>query len=134
MAGVTNTLVKKLNTPTTRVVYYTGVLSDTTNPTAYVLYDSSDFTGTDPLTSKIMYASGHIGGPPATGRALLLWDASTDVAALSLPVGVPFEYDFHKIGGLKNTGGSGITGDILFTTTGLTTLDAIHLILVVTTN
>ena len=47
----------------------------------------------------------------------LHWDATTDVDILTLPVGENV-YDFARFGGLINNAGSGVTGDILFTTRG----------------
>lgn len=55
----------------------------------------------------------------ATGMTVnLLFDASTDVLALTLPDGEYVDYDFESIGGLPNNAGSGVTGDILATTVG----------------
>lgn len=55
-----------------------------------------------------------------TGFSLdLLWDASADTAAFQCPEGEG-GIDFNVIGGpLRNTAGSGKTGDLNFTTVGL---------------
>jgi|TARA_R100001530_G_scaffold413_3_gene624 hypothetical protein len=48
----------------------------------------------------------------------LLWDADTNVDIIDLPVGEQ-HMDFNSYGGFYNNAGVGVTGDILFTTTGL---------------
>ncbi len=48
----------------------------------------------------------------------LLWEADTDVAAIQLQQGET-EQDFRHSGGLINNAGTGVTGDIKFTTVGL---------------
>lgn len=50
--------------------------------------------------------------------ATLLWDATTDVEFLQLPEGEDI-VDYERFGGLQNTAGTGKTGDIMITTTGL---------------
>ena len=130
MAGVTNTLVKVLDAKKNRVLYWTGTLTDSTNPTAYAIYDSSTWSGTDSLTSTIVSIKGHIAGSPATARAKLIWDATTAVDALSLPVGVNFDLRFKYMGGLKNQAGStGRTGDIQLTTTGMASGDTATIVM-----
>ena len=69
------------------------------------------------------------GIPHAPARASV--DATTDVNALALPPSVSTKLCFEKVGGLTNTGGAGITGDILLTTTGLAAGDSLTLILTV---
>jgi hypothetical protein len=57
--------------------------------------------------------------------AKLLWDATTDVLSLTLPPDREFNYDFrNEVGGLPNNAGAGITGDLVFTTSGLGAGDA----------
>lgn len=118
-----------------RVVKYITIQSDGTEETDLVLYDSSAIAtsvgDTDPLTSTIesVYFSA---SAAATARARLEWDATTDVLALDLPVLAPTFIDFRRtlpIGGLPNQGGSGKTGDILLTTTGLESGDSITIIM-----
>lgn len=59
----------------------------------------------------------------------ILWDATTDVIAWVLPPDSAGEIDFCDIGGLKNNAGSGITGDIMFTTVGHAAGDTYSIIL-----
>lgn len=65
----------------------------------------------------------HTGGMVVT----LLWDADTDVTILNLQ-GDGY-MDFRRFGGLSNNAGTGVTGDILVTTTGHTSGDTYTLIL-----
>jgi hypothetical protein len=66
-----------------------------------------------------------------TARAQILWKATTNLLAFSLPLVQQFDYDFRDIGGLINTAGgtAGVNGDILLTTTGLASGDSLSLIL-----
>lgn len=131
MAAVVSTNVKVINEKKNRVIYYTGDVTDTQLST-YALYTSSAFVGVDTLTSSIISLKGHVDGVPGTGMIKVLWDATTDVTAWSLPVGQFFEFDFRSIGGLKNQGGSGKTGNIWLTSVGLPTSGTISLVMEVT--
>ncbi len=119
--------------------YYLTLASDGSEETALVVYDSSVVATqiaainpafTDPLTSRILeiYASSNAA---TTARIKLLFDATTDVQAFDIPAGHTAKGNFRKMGGLLNKGGSGITGDILLTTTGLESGDNITLVLTV---
>lgn len=59
----------------------------------------------------------------------ILWDATTDVLAMTLSQDQFFEYQFDDIGGLWNDAGAGKTGDILFSTVGATAGDRYTIIL-----
>jgi hypothetical protein len=124
---ITNIYIQKL---ANRICKYITIASDGTNETATILYDSSDANTIDSLDSTIIEVTGCIGAA-STARVSLLWDATTDVLALDLPINIPFKFNYLKIGGLPNQGGSGKTGDILITTTGLASGDKIHLTLTV---
>lgn len=53
--------------------------------------------------------------------ALLEWDATTDKGIMTLtPESGVSEADFRDFGGIPNDAGTGVTGDILLTTTGFT--------------
>lgn len=132
---VTNT---KLINSAARQVNYVTIASDGTEETDLVIYDSSTVAAalspprTDPLTCTILKIEGCVSSLDQTSvdiAAYLEFDATTDVLALSLPKGQPFVYDFTPYGGLKNTGGAGITGDITLTTTGLDSGDKIWFVL-----
>ena len=117
-----------------RKVLYVTVLSDGTEETATVLYDSSALNTPDPLTCTINRVfcsinSASTGAAGVLANAKLLFDASTDVLALGLPINSAGWLDFTSVGGLKNYAGTGITGDILLTTLGLQSGDSITLIL-----
>ena len=128
------------------VTYYFTLASDGSEETGLVVYDSSVVATqlaaitpgfTDPLTSRILevYASVSAAGAVAAGagaRVKLLWDANTDVLALDIPSATnATKGNFRRIGGLLNKGSTGITGDILLTTTGLESGDAITIVLTV---
>lgn len=53
----------------------------------------------------------------------LLWDATTDLRAMDLSADDPFCLDHREVGGLINDAGTGVTGDINFTTVGLGAAD-----------
>lgn len=144
---ITNVVV---NYTAKEAIVYLTLASDGTNETNTVVYDSSAVATliqnikvefTDPLKSRILeiYASASSGnqtsssGTSANGsRVKLLWDAATKVLALDVPTGTnPTKANFRKFGGLVNQGGSGITGDILLTTTGLLSGDLITIVLTV---
>ena len=59
----------------------------------------------------------------------LLWDADTDVLALHLPADYSDTLDMSEFSGLNNNAGTGVTGDIMFTTVGHTSGDAYTVIL-----
>lgn len=126
---MTNTtkLAKLVAGSKVRIVYFTLAYVDA-QETATVIYDSSDYGGTDTLSSRIMHISCVLSAA-STARAFLAWDATTDVLAFTLPSGQPVNMDFKNIGGLQNQGGSGVTGDILLTTTGLSTGDTLTIML-----
>lgn len=130
---ITNT---KVVTGQKKVDLYITLLSDGTQETATVLYSSSTLATligkTNPLNCTIRRLR-YIASGSAI-KAHLLFDATIDVVALSLPYsggGSAIEMDFKAIGGLKNTAGSGKTGDILLTTTGLASGDTMTIILTI---
>lgn len=80
------------------------------------------------LAIKAVVASGATAPPPVV---TLLWKATTNVLAACLSSDAPLKVDFREFGGLLNQGGAGKTGDILITTTGLLTGDAILIELII---
>jgi hypothetical protein len=46
----------------------------------------------------------------------ILWDATTDVFAWMIPQNTNYLMDFSSFGGLQNNGGTGVTGNVAFTT------------------
>lgn len=59
----------------------------------------------------------------------LLWDASTDTICWDLNADYTTDEDFTNFGGIRNTAGSGKTGDIMLTTTGHTSGDSYVIVL-----
>lgn len=123
-----------------RVIQYVTISSDGSEETDLVIYDSSVVATalgiTDPLTCTILdvYASASAAAPAVSGAGARVWlefDASTDVLALDIPAGTnPTKTNFEmSFGGLKNTSGSGITGDVTLSTAGLESGDKITIIL-----
>ena len=86
-----------------------GAASDVTDQS---LLDVSTLSGT-PATVKIM----RIDSGSSDMDIDLLWDADANVAIMMLPIGENI-YECSRFGGLRNNAGTGITGDILFTTRG----------------
>ena len=54
----------------------------------------------------------------------ILWDATTDVLAETLPADDWGKLDYTEFAAVKNNAGAGITGDIMFTTRGAAAGDA----------
>jgi hypothetical protein len=46
----------------------------------------------------------------------ILWDATTDVFAWMIPQNTNYFMDFSSFGGLQNNAGTGVNGNVLFTT------------------
>ena len=46
----------------------------------------------------------------------IYWDATTDVFCWCVPQNSTYTMDFEKFGGLTNNAGTGVTGDVLFST------------------
>ena len=61
----------------------------------------------------------------------LLWDATTDTICWDLNADYTTDEDFTEFGGIRNTSGSGKTGDIMLTTTGHTNGDSYVIVLTV---
>jgi hypothetical protein len=59
----------------------------------------------------------------------LLWDATTDTICWDLNADYTTDEDFTNFGGIRNTAGSGKTGDIMLTTTGHTNGDSYVIVL-----
>lgn len=46
----------------------------------------------------------------------IFWDATTDVLCWGVPQNSQYTWDFEKFGGLTNNAGTGVTGNVLFST------------------
>lgn len=117
------------------VVQYLTIAYVDSQETDYVIYDSSDVASTlgktDTSNCKInsIYATVNGIGTAALPQVKLEFDATTDVLALNIPANTLVKNDFRPIGGLKNTSGSGKTGDITLTTLGLAAGDTLVVVL-----
>lgn len=122
---------------TTALIYLT-LVSDATQETNYVIYDSSAVATqlgiVDPLTCHLVSIWAVTNS--AAGLIKLNWDATTPVCALPILNGAGGTLDmrFKYFGGLPNKGAAGRTGDITLTTTGLATGESLTVVLEVRAN
>jgi len=107
----------------TVVMKFTSV-SDGTGETAVVKADASALLNA-PTKLKIMRVWAMTDGLSVN----VLFDATADVLALSVPAGFMEHLDFRSFGGINNNAGSGVTGDISFTTVGAGAGDTYSIIL-----
>lgn len=128
-----NTITSKtMLTSYKHVILYITLKSDGSQETGTVVYDSSVQATSggqvDPLTSRIKRIWYTTSGKAVVAK--LNWDASTPVDAYAFATNNGnVEMDFTCIGGLSNLGGTGITGDLTLTTTGLASGDSITLVM-----
>lgn len=101
-----------VNGPTTYIVKLTIIGDGSGEETATRVNSVSGDMGTTP---KLMNIEGNLTG--FSGQ--LLWDATSDVFCAQLPADFMTSQDFTQTGGLPNNSGTGKTGDMLITTTGL---------------
>ncbi len=87
----------------------------------------NDTSGDMGTSNKIMKIDSGFAGFSGT----LLFDADTDVKAVTIPEAVNFVQDYHYTGGIINNAGTGKTGDILLATAGLGSGDVGHILLYV---
>lgn len=128
---VTNTRIIT-DTTSNKVTQYVTIASDGSEEADVLVYDSSAVAAalgiTDPLDCTILnvwYTTNSV-----LAVVHLDFEATADVLALALPQGgAVLDKNFEAIGGLKNTAGTGITGDVSLTTTGLVAGDGISLTL-----
>ena len=113
----------------TAVLKFTNV-SDGTGQSEAVLVDVSSLSA-DPVTKqactgvtlqKITFSNIGMG-------VELLWDATTNTICWDLNSDYTTDEDFTEFGGIRNTSGSGKTGDILLTTTGHSSGDSYVIVL-----
>lgn len=117
-------------------IYYT-MASDGSQETDYTLYDSSAVAtaagDSDTLDCTIEWIEAYANAA-STARISLEWDASTDIQAFNIPVNTQVKNDYRNHGGLPSQAGSGKTGDINMTTTGLASGDSIVIVIGVRRN
>ena len=59
----------------------------------------------------------------------ILWDATTDLLCETIPADVAYLLDYSSFGGLPNNAGTGVTGNVLFSTAGASAGDRYTIIL-----
>jgi len=59
----------------------------------------------------------------------ILWDATTNVFAWMIPQNTNYLMDFSSFGGLQNNGGTGVTGNVAFTTSDASSGDMYTIVL-----
>jgi hypothetical protein len=109
--------------PRNAVMKFTN-LSDGTGESAVLKVDVSTLSGA-PTTVRIDKIIASTSGMAVS----ILWDATTDVPAFIVGQDSAGEYCFDQFGGLRNNAGSGVTGDVMFTTHGHTAGDSYTVIL-----
>lgn len=86
-----------------------------------------DVSALSPAASEVSIRKIHYA---TQGMAVkILWVASTSVLAWTVPPDTEGCLDFTEFGGLQNNAGSGVTGDIAFTTIGHTSGDSYNIVL-----
>jgi len=106
-------------------------LVDGTQRAVFKFTNISDGTGESGVVKIDVSALAPFQGEPCTGVSIqrvdamtagmglnLLWDATTDVVALTFGEADFISLDFSRFGGITNNAGTGKTGDLLFTTVG----------------
>lgn len=135
---ITSNYVLK-NAPKREVILYVTLTSDGTNETNTVIYDSSAAATAlgiaDPLTCTVRKLD-VVSAVAATARVKFNFDATTPVLAFCIP---PGDMELKRcygewFGGLKNYAGTGITGDLTLTTTGLASGDSMYMVLQIRAN
>ena len=100
------------------------ILSDGSEETDLVIYDNSALVAN---TAKGSLEEVWLSGNASTIR--LEWDQDTDSPAFAGDPSHGGYYDFRSFGGIGNPGGTGATGDLVLTTTGLDNLDEVFIVI-----
>ena len=112
------------------LVVKTYIVSDGTALSDTVLINVSDFLDSVGATltrvTILKVEAAFVGA----WSAQLFWDATTNVPIVTIPGDVTdFVRDYTSIGGLPNNAGTGITGDILWSSLALANTDEGHITL-----
>lgn len=91
--------------------------------TATLLIDISSYTASFTQGVPTSFKINRIQSTLEGFTARLLWDANTPVVAYDLPQSHTIQ-KFERVGGLINNAGTGVTGDLKITTSGLGSGDA----------
>lgn len=97
-----------LNNKTRLIMKFTNT-SDGTGESAVTKVTASTFSCAELYIERVHLMTHGMG-------ADILFDATTPVLAMTLPVNATMSYDFSSFGGIKNNAGAGKTGDIKVTT------------------
>lgn len=106
------------------VIRLIHIASDGTQETDTIVYDNSTFV--NDTTKGNLYKVWLSG---STSIIHLSWDQTTDSPALAANPGNGHCYDFSQFGGVKNPNGTGATGDLLLSTSGLASGDEVFIII-----
>lgn len=90
------------------------ISSDGTEETDLVIFDNSAFIA-DASKGRLLCVKAN----GSNCSCILEWDQTTDSEIIRFTPADGFEHDFICLGGGGNPNGSGATGDLLLTTTGL---------------
>jgi hypothetical protein len=101
------------------LVFMTSLVSDGTNETNTILFTRSTYDATT-SNGRLMWVKGSGTG---AGLIKLNWDQTTPFIACAFNPLKAFSLDFREFGGVKNPNGSGATGKLTITTTGLSSGD-----------
>lgn len=104
-----------------RVLRTIVISSDGTEETDLVIFDHSAFANSSKYASVENIQV--FGKAAAAATAAIEFDATSDDAIVSGSINEGFEVDYSRIGGKPNPGSTGVTGDIVLTTTGLASGD-----------
>jgi len=93
----------------TRLIMKFTNISDGTGESAVTKVTASTFSCDELYIERVHFMTHGMG-------ADILFDATTPVVAMSIPVNATMSYDFSSFGGIKNNAGAGKTGNIKVTT------------------
>ncbi len=127
------------NTVTQRTLYGSGsmktivrsinIVSDGSEESDLVIFDNSAFCN-NVAKGRVMKISAS--GSDCT--CTIEWDQTTDSPIANFNPANNTPLCFHKFGGITNPNGTGATGDILLTTTGLDSGDVVTIFITVDQN
>ena len=125
-------VVTTLFNGTKRDIIHVSVTGDGSgDETNTVIYDYSADTYA-PTSKSNLWLEKIFASVDSTISVDVNWDASTPVKIVTLPQYNPStSHDYSFFGGIKNFAGSGITGDLTFSTVGLGSAEHLSLVVVI---
>ena len=128
MADAVN--IEKLQDGPKKAVFYLTNLSDGTGESAVKKIDMSTLSNNAQGESVSSISISKITFSTVGMSATLLYDATTNVVAIGLPADYTDTVDLSgQVAGLPNYAGTGVTGDILLTTTGHSSGDSYSIVI-----